>query len=1534
MSTAITRKEIIEDEALKWGEEYAKTVDKALSKNKEFVASIIALSEENSKLRKSETQNEFLKQKNDVNISTQKSIALIKEQMALEVAAEKIKKEKLSTQKSEAALDVQKAKAMQQINKLTAEDERLSQQKLKTEKEKAKTEKELIDLEIKRNQLKNSSIALNKSEIDFLIKEENLKKIKLQQLEAEERKIKESQVAVKQNIVAWKEQIALENALISTKKKNELATEGTNRALVKERTLLTETNRQVKDQVRNQLGLVTAYEKLNKSRNEAQKRLGDLLSAEKRNNAEIAKAVVEFDKLDIRVKSVDAAIKNYSKNIGNYQSAFSGLNSTARELISTFGLVTGIALFGQIIKDVFSVVKEFDRQLIAVGKTANISGAELKEFGRAVIELGGELDGVSIEGLLKSSEVAGQLGVSGTENILKFSTAIEKLKLTSDIITDDQVGQFAKFIEVSSDSFENADKLASVITRLGNEMATTEAEVLSNATEIQKGISVYNASAQSILGLGAATSSLGNEAEVSASSIQKGFGVINNAIATGKNLEQVLKLTNLTQKELAKQFNQDAAGTFVKFVGGLKKAKDEGQNLQVVLKEVELDEVRTFKTIGSLAANYEVLEKAMASAKQEYIENAALNKEVSAASESVSSILTDIKDKWQQFILDTNNANSGTEKLAYGLKFLRDNLQSIISNIIRYGTVLLVFLGVQRAVNFATSAWTAIQVASTAAQIRFALATGVGTKSILAQAAATRAAAASQEGLNVAMKANPWGLILAAVSALVVAYMVFNDELSENEKLVKRIADENKALQESEAFYNEQSDKFRQQRFTAIEKEIELRKAQGQNSESLDKEEIKRKREVVEADIKVFKDLKALEFERTRNQIAESEKRLAQIEKEFNSIQNQLSKFGDGPSVGKAMLESELETASEAKAAASANLRSLKNRFDQLSRLSQDELKKKNDILNGLEVDANIKLAQLQSEENKKARALRLKRLKERYDDEKKAQDDLFKLSQFRLQVAIDLDKEIVENDKAGLDQRIDALFESQQLYESKITEGAVRELQLLGEYNEDKGVFIRELSDLQISEIIRTGKTSEKLTSEQQLIFEKFQNEKTKAAKKGEVDRQKIVDDQVGIIQTNVDKENQIIDTGYNQRIINENKLYKASLEAAKDNFELIEQATIEHENRLNQIALDAAKEKVKNNIESLEKILEDNKKEAAERQLSADKVSEIENKLSNYKKELSEIEIDNDKLKNAKLIENAKLREETITDILTQNAERIKELSQSVADTLIGLTNSIFEARAQRIDEDINYWNDYYDQQIDMAGNDARQKELLEREKERKTKELEKERKKEMNKAAIFNRVISLAQIGFDLAKSLSAINLAARTLDTISFGTAGLPYQGLQTGLAIGLAAAQSATILAAPLPKYKMGREGGPAEMAITGDGFVKEVITDKFGNNPTITPAVPTFTYLNEGDIVHKSIGDYQKYLKASMYETTSTNYKKAVDFQNSNDTSDKSGYDKMILDELRKNTKAIEKNKGAIVLNNNIDLGHEYWKASNTNWKR
>ena len=1391
----ITRKDIIEDQALTIGTDYAKNMQPAIEANKQLVASLKEMAPLINAFRKTDSQQAYIALKQQENLITLQAINANKLLEASEISLERIKQSKF------------------------------------------KTERDALTVQAKIESAKRTSTKLT----------------------------------------------------IEERVQNEI------------------NNRLLKQEARERLGLVGTYEKLNRARTDAQKRLADLLAAETRNNAEIKVAQREYEKLDIRVKAVDAATKNYTKNIGNYGSAFEGVNGKLKELISTFGLVTGVALFGTIMKDIFATIKDFDRQLIAVGKTTNISGEDLKQFGREVVDLGSDLDGISIDGLLRSAEVAGTLGVKGTDNILKFSTAIEKLKLTSDIISDEQVQNFAKFIEVSSDSFENADRLASVITELGNNMATTEAQVLSNATEIQKGIAVYETSAQGVLGLGAATSALGSEAESSRSAIQSTFAILNKATSTGANLEKVLKLTGLTQKELSDQFNKDATGVFQKFVKGLSNAKDEGQNLSLVLEDLGITEKRAFTVVGSLAANYGVLENAMNLANAEYVNNIALNKEVEAASQSIASIIGDIKDEFEAYVLATNDANSGTELITKTLKFFRDNLKDIINGFLKYGSVVVAFIGVQKLLNFISLTYNAIKVAGVAAQISFTTATGLGTAAMKAQALAAREAAIAQEGLNIAVKATPWGIILAALAAVVVAYMVFNDELDKNEKLLIRINNQTKTLQDTEANYNKEGDASRDRRFKSIEDEIKLRRAKGEDAKKLDQEEIARKKEVVQVDIDQYGALKKQEIERTKLQIEQSELRIAQLTKESDVLSKSGYRVSKQGRTG--------EEITDLVANEKEKLKVSKNALFQNSKITIEEQKRLSELLSDLDKDKAVKDANYQQEENEKAKLAREKRLKEAYDAEKKAQENLFKLRQFRLQVAIDADEEILKNDKTSFDNRLDALSEYQQLVTAKTKDAAEYELQQLGKYNEKTGKLVRELSNSEIEILLDEGTIKKKLTAEQLLILEKYQNEQTKLKQKGVEERQKIIDTQVDTITKDSNSKIQGQDTELSQAIEAENIKFRAITEGQSN----IKDATEEHERQILAIKEAYAKKALQVQVDAIQKLLDAQDELPKEEQISADKRAKIENDLAKYKLQLSEIGL-------TEYVANAEKR----VELEKEAVETIKELATNLTYALTDLTNSVFEARIQNIDNDISASNDYYAQQMELAGNDERQKSLLEKERAKKEKALQKEKQKEIIKQAIFNKVIALAEIGLNLAKTISALNLAAATLDAITFGVGGNVYRAIQIPLAIGLATAQAAVVVATPIPKYKMGRKGGPAEFAEVGDGGVHEVISRPDGSGARITPNKPTLTFLEQDDVVHKSMADFNQYRRNAIMKGFHKEKELAGNYQMMNTNFNNNPE---LLGELRRNTEAIKKQKTNVHVTNKIDFGYENYRRSNINWR-
>lgn len=1475
----ITRKDIITDEALNWMPEYKSGLTEITTKQKEFVGVILSMNEANTKLRISQDQSEYKAALNEVNLESKKAILTLKERLIAETNLEKIKQEAIKTSKSGLDLDVKKAKANSEITKLLAEEEKLSQEKLKTEKESLIVEKQLIEIETKKQQLKNAGISVSKSELDLLQKEETIKRNKLKQLQDEENKLKQLQEVSKQSIVVWKEQNQAELALISTKRKNELATEGTNRSLVKERVLLAETNKEIKLQAREQLGMVTAYEKLNRARSEAQKRLADLLSAEKKSTVEVVRATLEFDKLDARVKAVDASIRNYSKNIGNYGSAFEGLNGTLQDLMSTFGLVTGLALFGVIVKDIFTVVKDFDRQLIAVGKTTNITGDNLKQFGREVVDLGDKLDGITVDGLIQSAEVAGQLGVNGTANILKFSEAIEKLKLTSNIISDEQVGQFAKFIEVSSDSFENADKLASVITQLGNSFATTEAEVLANATEIQKGIAVYKTSAQGVLALGSATSTLGSEAESSRSAIQSTFAVINNAIATGANLEKVLKLTGLTQKELSKQFNQDATGVFVKFVKGLSDAKKGGENLALVLNDVEITEKRAFTVIGSLAANYGILEQSMAQANKEYVDNAALNKEVAAASESIDSIIGDSVDRWQAYVLQTNDANNGTEALTKTLKFLRDNFKEIINFVLKAGAVLFTYLGVVKAVNFVMAASAALQVAWTAGQIRFALATGIGTQSILAQAAAARTAMIAQEGLNVAVKATPWGLIIGLLLATTTAYAAFNDEMSESEKNIQKIIDANKKLQDSEKSYAEERDSSRNEDFKGIEDDIRLRKAKGENSDKLDKEEIARKKEILQAQISVYSDLKSIELERTKTDISNSRQRIAQMETEQNILEKsgfRVSKQGRTSEDLSNLIATEKEKLNTKKASFSEN-----------SKLAVDEQARLSKLMQDLDKDAAVKDAEFKSEENKKAKALKEKEAKDALDRDKRLWDSLYELKKQQLERAIKINEDVAKDNEQTDEVRIAALEVSQK------KQIALTELTKKHSLDADKFVLAKDKLNANQKTFI-ANEAANKIVDI---------NKKTS----DEIEKIRLFDEKA--FTDDLLKKITEVEIASDKEITNENEEYKKILENKLLSDKEIQDAARKHEENLFNIKLKASKELAKILIANTELELEAYKLQSDGSEKSNAFILALEKKLFEAKAKLSGLG-----LEKFNSDEDAKIMTAKEKAVLTL------EIAMDVTNELGNLSNAFSEAKIQKVDEEIDKNNEYYDKQIELAGNDERQKDLLQKERDKKNEALEKKKRAAQHKQAVFDKALNVSMIAM------------ATALAVIKAWTEGDPYTKVARSIAAGVVGAiQLAAALATPIPKYKMGRVGGPAETAWVGDGGVPEVVTGPDGSNPRLTPNTPTLTNLGQGDIVHKSVKDYNRYIRASILSGFNQDQRKMSEFQN-NQYSDV--YGKESLQVMKQTLDVLKKQKNGTVVNMpKLDINHHLWKMGNTNWK-
>lgn len=555
-----------------------------------------------------------------------------------------------------------------------------------------------------------------------------------------------------------------------------------------------------------------------------------------------------------------------------------------------------------------------------------------------------------------------------------------------------------------------------------------------------------------------------------------------------------------------------------------------------------------------------------------------------------------------------------------------------------------------------------------------------------------------------------------------------------------------------------------------------------------------------------------------------------------------------------------------------------------------------------IEESAKDKAKRLKAE--KDALAELMKRMRERYELQKKLENDAYELSQFRFQREIDGYKQLVDNEKTGLSDRLDFNDKANEVFEEKNRETLEKQLRDLGVYNEKRGVFIRELSDKEIESIVAGGERIKTLTSEQTLIYEQYQALLTDAAKAGAEKRTQIIDSEYASNKKYIEELLQEFQNTANDDTTTENNRYKAELDAAKGNFDLIEQARENHEKRIIDIQRKYLSESLGFQIKALEDIIYIDSQRPENERISTEIMKGYVADLARFRKEQSELSVDVE-------YENlSKYREGYL-----EHVQKIKELASDLANALLGLTDAIFENNINKIDEDISANEEYYNRQLELAGNDQAQKDLITQESEKKRKKLEDEKRKEQHKQAIFNKAMQATQIAI---ATIGAVMTALRDVPKVDYGiSAGI----IAAGYAV-VGAAQLAAVLATPIPKYRMGRDGGRAEWAEVGDGYVREVVENPDGST-YITPDKPTLTYLQENAKVHSSVEAYKK-SQMDQYKTKTNNQSLPPS---------KKDYSKELLEETKLLRSQIAKNKGNVIVNlHGYSDEHLAWKHRNRNW--
>lgn len=202
-----------------------------------------------------------------------------------------------------------------------------------------------------------------------------------------------------------------------------------------------------------------AYNQLQTSWRNAQKALADSIVTDGMKAKSTQRLQKEFNDLDKRIKQVDAATKNYSKNVGNYQSAFNGIGSLTSQLAGALGWAGAIGTGVAIAKSIYDTTKQLD----VLNKSMQLGAKDAQAYASNVAFLNRVTEDYGLE-LITTSQAYNKFYIAS-----KNKLALEDIQLIFDKISKsaslmgmsvyDQEGIFKALEQMMSKGTVQAEEL-------------------------------------------------------------------------------------------------------------------------------------------------------------------------------------------------------------------------------------------------------------------------------------------------------------------------------------------------------------------------------------------------------------------------------------------------------------------------------------------------------------------------------------------------------------------------------------------------------------------------------------------------------------------------------------------------------------------------------------------------------------------------------------------------------------------------------------------------------------------------------------------------------------------------------------------------------------------------------------------------------------------------------------------------------------------------------------------------------------------
>ena len=319
---------------------------------------------------------------------------------------------------------------------------------------------------------------------------------------------------------------------------------------------------------------------------------------------------------------------------------------------------------------------QWETDWTGVRKTVNATDAEFAVLEETLRRMAKEDVPLSAGELAGLAESAGQLGIE-TDKIDDFVKTIAQLGTTTNLAADEGATQLARFANITQMSQDDFDRMGSTVVDLGNNFATTEAEIVHMALRLAGAGDLIGLTEAQILGISTALTSVGINAEAGGTAFSRVFTEMDKAVQEGgETLEVFGRLAGRTGGEFAGVFKEQGAdAAILEFIAGLQRTIDNGENVHTVLEELGFDNVRIRDSLLRSAGAGDLLAEAIATGTRAWDENVALTKEAELRYGTMASRLQFAKNRFNDLAITVGGI------LAPVFTNLVDRLEPLIENV-------------------------------------------------------------------------------------------------------------------------------------------------------------------------------------------------------------------------------------------------------------------------------------------------------------------------------------------------------------------------------------------------------------------------------------------------------------------------------------------------------------------------------------------------------------------------------------------------------------------------------------------------------------------------------------------------------------------------------------------------------------------------------------------------------------------------------------------------------------------------------------